>query len=184
MSIEFAILGFLTGGALSGYDLKKAFAETEGLHWSGNNNQVYKALVELHRGGLASLETQQPDEGPARKLYSITAKGRAALHAWLLTEPETPQFRLPILARLMSADLLSRGELEDLLARYAEELRLKILGLEELQRRGRGPSFGSKRQVSLWRTINRRPIALLRAEMEWVGDLRATLAKLGKRESR
>lgn len=184
MSIEFAILGFLTGGATSGYGLKKAFLDAEALHWSGNNNQIYKALVQLHHDGLASLAVRQPTDGPASKVYAITRKGRAALRDWLLTDPELPEFRMGILVRLMSADLLEPDELDGLLARYAEELRLKILGLEELQRRGRGPSFGATRQVFLWQAINRRPIALLRAEAEWVASLRRALGKQAKQESR
>jgi DNA-binding PadR family transcriptional regulator len=183
MSIEFAILGFLTGGPLSGYDLKKRFSETEGLHWSGNNNQVYKALLGLSRQGQATVEIQQPAEGPARKLYSITAEGRQALRDWLLTEPELPQFRLPILVHLMSSDLLSAEELDGLIGRYAEEVRLKILGMEELQRRGKGPSFGTERQVALWQVINRRPIGLLCAEEEWLHELRWVLSKQAKGES-
>src|SRR5690349_16087435 len=78
-TISYAVLGFLTAGPRSGYDLKKLFAESDSLHWSGNNNQIYAALVELHREGLADRAIQQPEEGPAKKVYSITPAGEAAL---------------------------------------------------------------------------------------------------------
>ena len=132
MSIEFAILSLLSSGPLSGYDLKKLFSESEALPWSGNNNQIYRSLVELHRSGLTDQEIQQPAEGPARKLYTLTPSGRDALREWLRSEPELPAFRAPIFARLVGSDLLTDEELDQLLSRYDEELRLKVIGLEEL----------------------------------------------------
>ncbi len=172
MDISFAILAFLSAGPRTGYDLKKLFSESESLHWSGNNNQVYAALVKLHRDGLAEIEYQQPGEGPARKLYTITPPGTTALKDWLASEPGFPQIRFPILVHLMAADLLSEAELEQLLGDYEEQIRLKLAGLEELQRRDKRPSFGTERQQVIWRAINDRPIALYRAEEDWVRNLR------------
>ncbi len=183
MTIELAILAVLTGGPRSGYDLKKLFTESESLHWSGNNNQVYKALVSLHSTGLAEREVLQPFEGPGKKMYTITEKGRAALRAWLAGEPELPHLQFPILAMLIAGDLLSDVELDDLLGRYAHELRLKILGLEELERRGSGPSFGSPRQRVLWQAINSRALALHRSEEEWVRNVRWAAARAAKEEA-
>lgn len=182
MSIEFAILGFLSSGPMTGYDLKKLFAESQSLPWSGNNNQVYSALVDLHRRGLTDLDIQQPAEGPARKVYSLTMLGREALRAWLISEPEAPSLRAPILARLIGCDLLTGDELDALLSRYEEDIRLRLLGLEELQRRGAGPSLGSERQRLLWQRINDRPRLMLRAEEEWVRELRWAIARLESRK--
>lgn len=49
MTIEDAILGLLSWRALSGYNMKKLFEESPTLYWSGNNNEVYRALLSLHR---------------------------------------------------------------------------------------------------------------------------------------
>jgi DNA-binding PadR family transcriptional regulator len=137
--------------------LKKLFAESESLPWSGNNNQVYRSLVELHRTGMTDQEVQQPAEGPARKLYTLTPAGRVALRDWLTSELELPAFRSPIFARLIGSDLLTDDELDALLSRYDEELRLKLAGLEELQRRGRRTEMGSERQRLIWQRIHDRP---------------------------
>lgn len=184
MSISYAILGFLLDGPRSGYDLKKLFAASESLHWSGNNNQIYAALVQLHRDGLATLEVQQPAEGPARKVYSITGQGKQALRTWLQSEPDLPQLRIPILTRLIAADLLSAGELDAMLASYAEALRVEILGLEELSRRGTGPSFGTARQRYLWQRIHERSAAFYREEAAWVQVTRQTLKSVDQAEVR
>lgn len=182
MTIDFAILAVLTGGPRSGYDLKKLFTESESLHWSGNNNQVYRALVGLHGAGLAEREVLQPFEGPGKKMYTITDKGRAALRNWLAGEPELPHLQFPILAMLIAGDLLSDAELDELLGRYAHELRMKVLGLEELERRGSGASFGSARQRVLWQAINSRALAFHRSEEEWVRNVRWAAARAAKDE--
>jgi PadR family transcriptional regulator, regulatory protein AphA len=181
VDISFAILAFLAAGPRSGYDLKKLFSESESLHWSGNNNQIYAALVKIHRGGLAEVEFQQPGEGPARKLYCITPAGIEALKEWLSSEPGQPQIRLPIVVHLMAADLLNETELEQLLGDYEEHIRLKLAGLEELQRRDKGPSFGSERQRAIWQAINDRPIGIYRAEEEWVRNLRWAVANIERK---
>lgn len=178
VDIAFAILAFLAAEPLSGYDLKKRFVESESLPWSGNNNQVYRALVDLHRAGLASVEVQNPHEGPSRKVYALTEAGRAALRARIREEPELPSYRLPVLVHLLAADLLPPAEVDAMLGAYGESLRLKRLALEELQRRARPPEGASDRRNLLWRRIAERPLALIAAEERWVRELRRELASL------
>lgn len=177
MNIATAVLGLLLGGPLSGYDLKKLFAATPGLHWSGNNNQIYPALVQLHRAGLAAKQTVPSAVGPARSLYTITEQGRQALLAQTLSRPDPTEFRAPILVRLAAADLLSWEELDRLLSAYDQALCLQILALDELARRGSGPSFGSDRQRRVWQAIHAHRATLYRAERDWLEALRSELSK-------
>ena len=79
MSIRHAILGFLSWKPFTGYELKKLFADALSFHWSGNNNQIYGSLVELHKVGAVSVEVEQQEKLPARKVYTITDEGRAEL---------------------------------------------------------------------------------------------------------
>jgi hypothetical protein len=71
-----------------------------------------------------------------------------------------------------------------MLGEYEELLRHKLLGVEELQRRGKSPSFGSERQRYLWQRINDRTIALYRAEEDWVRETRWMLAKIENRTAK
>ena len=100
MSIRHAILGFLSWQPSTGYELKKRFAEATPFHWSGNNNQVYGALIELHREGLVQVEVVQQEKRPARKVYAITERGREALEGWLREGSEPPETRADFHARL------------------------------------------------------------------------------------
>ena len=56
VSIKHAILGILSFKPLTGYDIKKIIQESSFMYWSGNNNQVYKALLELHDKGFVTNE--------------------------------------------------------------------------------------------------------------------------------
>lgn len=89
MSIKYALLGFLNWKALTGYELKQLFAESATLSWSGNSNQIYTPLVELHKEGLVSVEVQPQEARPSRKVYTTTDKGLAELKSWIF-DPGSP----------------------------------------------------------------------------------------------
>ena len=176
MSVEFAILGLLSWKQMSGYDIKKVIAESDIFYWSGNNNQVYNSLVALNRAGFVTQEVQYQESLPAKKLYSITVKGRAALRDWLHTTPELPELRNTFLVQLAWADVLSGEELDTLLGQYEEEIaiqvrmRTKRASADQQQAPDRTP-----RERYLWEQITRHQAAGYQNELEWVRDLRAGL---------
>ena len=83
MSIKYAILGLLSWKSLSGYDLKKMIADSAALYWSGNNNQIYKTLVQLLDEELVTSEVHYQENLPPRKVYTINEKGQDELKKWV-----------------------------------------------------------------------------------------------------
>lgn len=167
MSIKYVILGFLSEAPLTGYDLKKKFSASDIFHWSGNNNQIYKALVELHNEGLVTVEVQHQDSKPPRKLYTLTDVGLAALRAWVGAVPELPQFQNPLLMQLTWAEQLAPDELREMLTQYESNLRIHIAMLREKAHRS------SKMQPSrsfVQRTMEHW-ISLYELELNWVQSL-------------
>ena len=124
MTIQYAILGLLSGQPLSGYDLKKIISDSDIFYWSGNNNQIYNSLVRLHEDGLVTQEIQYQENLPARKVYTITDKGRADLRQWVLTTPELPELHSPFLIQLAFTGVLTDEEIDSLLAKYEDEIDL------------------------------------------------------------
>jgi PadR family transcriptional regulator, regulatory protein AphA len=137
VSIRYVILGFLSETPLTGYDLKKKFSGSELFHWSGNNNQIYRTLVELHEEGLVTIEVQYQENKPPRKVYTITDSGLATLREWIRSLPELPQFRSALLTRLAWAEQVAPQELAVMLAQYEEALRDHLVMLREAARRSR-----------------------------------------------
>lgn len=175
MSIKYAILGFLSWTPLTGYELKKLFSESTTMHWSGNNNQIYKALVELHHDELVTLAIQHQEDRPARKIYSITDKGRAELRNWVLSTPEPPQIRNSFLVQLAWADQLTSGELDALLAQYEEEITVQLAMAGEQKQRNRNSPQRTPREAYLWKMIAENQIALYYSELNWVRRVRREL---------
>lgn len=189
-SIDYAILGLLSWKSLTGYDIKKMFSGSEALHWSGNNNQIYTSLSKLYKQGLVSKETELQGDGPARKIYSITAEGQAALEEWLHTEPELPQLKNPFLIQLAWADRLDPQELDALLARYEEEMQNTLMILQvQAEQKNIDPSGNlrhayinpalarSNREVVLWSMIQLNWIRFYQNELNWVRNLREQLQR-------
>ena len=104
MSIESAILGILSWKPATGYELKKIFEDSSFMHWSGNNNQIYKALVRLKDDGCVTGETVLQEGSPSKKIYTITDAGRAELKAFARSAPGAPECRKPFLVQLAWAD--------------------------------------------------------------------------------
>ena len=185
MSIANAILGFLSWQPLSGYDLKKRFADLPTLYWSGNSNQIYTALVDLHKRGLVTKEVQTQESLPARKVYSITPQGRDALRAWVLSTPDLPVLRNTFLVQLAWADLLSADELDTLLAAYEGELAIQVLMLREDAQRHRANGAvpqRTAREAYLWDMISDNWIGYHEYELSWIRTLRAGLRSLDTRK--
>jgi PadR family transcriptional regulator AphA len=183
MSIRYAILGFLSWKPFTGYELKKLFADALSFHWSGNNNQIYGTLVELHKAEAVTIEVQQQEKFPARKLYTIAEKGRAELREWLLSEPELPALRSMAHTQLAWADCLSGTELEALLSSYEAQLRAQAQMRRETLRRGSHSPARSPREELIWKSIEERNLGFYENEAAWIGGLRRELEALEPKRS-
>lgn len=97
---HFAILGFLTHGPMSGYDIKKLVAESTENFWSESFGTIYPALRELAKQGLVEKSDAPSEGGRARHVYSITGPGREVLATWLREPTPPPPVRDELLLKL------------------------------------------------------------------------------------
>jgi PadR family transcriptional regulator, regulatory protein AphA len=182
MSLNHAILGILSRRPLTGYDLKKIMQDSAYMPWSGNNNQIYKALVELLERGYLTNEIQHQDGAPSKKSYTITEQGLAELKRWTLTEPEPPEFRKVFLIRLASSGQLSDEELGGLLSRYEVELRSMLLYQEEKhQRETAGTQEDGARHTLIHHMIHANVMDFYRQELSWMQEMRDKLFELQRK---
>ncbi len=180
MSIENSILGLLSWKPATGYELKKIFEESSILYWSGNNNQIYKALSALLDEGFVTYEVQHRDGAPSRKVYTITEEGMMELNKWVMSAPEAPEFRKPFLTQLAWAGALKEHELDSLLAGYEKELMIQLL-MEQEKKRRRGSSQGrTALEEFLWNSITDNIVSSYKHELSWVQQLRNNLSHIDK----
>jgi len=124
MSLQHAILGFLSSKPMSGYDLKKIFDQSVRHFWPANQSQIYRELSRLTENGLVQQEVIQREDRLDKKLYHITAAGRDELHQWISTPLPPQDYRDPALIQVHFG---SRMNDEELIALLKHEL----TGLEE-----------------------------------------------------
>jgi PadR family transcriptional regulator AphA len=178
MAIKYAILGLLSWRPFSGYELRKFFSESVALYWSGNSNQVYPALVQLHRDGLVESQVRQKGNYPPSKVYGLTAAGEAALREWVTADPAAPQMRNSFLTQLAWADGLGDADLSSLLDRYGHEVQMKLLMQKESIRRGREGPARTPREALLWTMIADHDCTMYEAELQWLQRLREALTEV------
>lgn len=177
MSVKYAILGFLSWKSFTGYELKKMFAESVTLAWSGNSNQVYTPLVDLHKEGLVSLEVQPQKNHPPRKVYTITEQGLAELKSWVLAVPEPPVQKNSFLMQFAWADRLSPKEMDALLEKYEEKLQTHLLMFRARDQHKEAPQR-TLRETYLWNMISENWFTFYENELHWVRKVRAELMKM------
>ncbi|QJD82095.1 DUF4180 domain-containing protein [Cohnella herbarum] len=185
MSITNAILGLLSCQSATGYDLKKIIQDSPFMPWSGNNNQIYKVLVELLDDGFVTNETHHQEGAPSKKIYTITAEGLAELRRRILLPAEPPEFKKTFLLQLAWANSLTSEELSVLIDNYEQEIRAQMLLLKEQNSRATAWSpQRSDREATIWNMIHMNLISSYENELRWTQHLRETLFQVQKEDKK
>jgi DNA-binding PadR family transcriptional regulator len=150
------------------------------LPWSGNNNQIYKTLVELLDEGFLTNEVRHQESSPSKKIYTITEAGLAELRRLGGAEPEPPEFRNLFLVQLAWASELSDAEVAALIDKYEAELDAQLHLHEEQHRRDGVAPRRNAREVVVWNAIHENVMDFYRNERRWVERLKEALAHIPK----
>lgn len=127
MDIKTSCLGVLSICDASGYEIRKAFEDGPFSHFAeGGFGSIYPALNRMETEGLVTCTTQTQDKRPAKKVYSITTKGRLALMDALAQDPADDKFKSDFLFSMFFADFQSARRVEKLvdsrIAEYQREI--------------------------------------------------------------
>jgi DNA-binding PadR family transcriptional regulator len=87
-TLAFALLGLLWQQPRSGYDLRKFFSSTPMISFSDSPGAIYPALRRLELHGLVRGHVEERPSLRRRKVFQITARGRAEFRRWQ-TQPIT-----------------------------------------------------------------------------------------------
>ena len=103
-NLGYALLGLLHGQAMTGYDLRKVFAETALGNYSSSPGAIYPALSRLEEHGFIEGREDHTKKLRPKKLYRPSKKGRHIFREWLLQDVSTDDMR---------------GNLDELMLRFA-----------------------------------------------------------------
>lgn len=136
MNVKTLCLSILYEGEASGYDIRRMCTEEEFAYFvEASYGSIYPALARLEDEKLVSSRTEQQDGKPARKVYSITEAGRAALTDQLCAPLGEDTFRSPFLLFARFAHILPADIVEQ---RCNEMLERTRSGREHLENVSRG----------------------------------------------
>ncbi len=97
---KYAVLGLLSMGPMSGYDIKKKVEATLRYFWNESYGQIYPILKRLVADGLATQSVEEQSGKPDRHIYTLTSRGRQELQQWLSESAEPQVERIEILLKL------------------------------------------------------------------------------------
>lgn len=83
VALPHAILVSLREQSGSGYDLARRFDHSIGYFWSATHQQIYRTLRSMAGDGLVHVTLVAQHSRPDKKVYEVTAAGRAELARWI-----------------------------------------------------------------------------------------------------
>ncbi|HEX8086657.1 MAG TPA: PadR family transcriptional regulator [Solirubrobacteraceae bacterium] len=89
MALRHAVLVALLEGEASGYELSKRFDVSVANFWSATPQQLYRELERLETENLIEARVVEQQRRPNKRVFTLTAAGRAELHAFT-QEPARP----------------------------------------------------------------------------------------------
>jgi len=131
MALREAILGLLSDGPMTGYEIKQFFRNVIRHFWNVSDGQLYPTLKKMHGEGSISLQVIRQDSTANKHLYSVTEKGLRHFEKWL-REPVTKfeELKEPFVTKLFFFSKLTRDEV---LWHLGQQLELHYRILEELR---------------------------------------------------
>ena len=177
MSLELAILGFLSERPRSGYDLKtRCFDDAAKPFWTADQAQIYRTLERLREVKLVAYTRRRQAGKPDRKIYEITHAGLDALGTLLPEAQPLPTPRDAFLLQLYFSAQLEDGAIVRVLT---DRRALHQSRLEGLRSRAvdlsRDHALG-ERDHALRQAALAGAIASERAVVDWLDDIHESVA--------
>lgn len=171
----FVILGLLTTGPKTGYELKREIDEVIGHFWRESFGQIYPVLKRLTAEG----STERIDGGGPRnrQRYAITEAGRDRLRAWLEQPPEPEVPRVELLLKVFFGSNTRPEVLRSHVAGFAARIR-EFLALLETAERELAAAESDAPELAFWRLTVRSGRHVAEARLKWAKEADADLRAL------
>jgi DNA-binding PadR family transcriptional regulator len=168
---EYAVLGLLTFGDASGYDLSRLASRSVGYMWAPSKSQTYKVLPRLVEWGLAESREVEQRGRPDKAIYRITDKGVRTLRAWIEDVEDEPSGGVGVFAlKLFLAGAATEEATLGQLSAYERFLGRRLAAYEDME-----ANLPDDEPVHS-RILLRHGIVRTRATLRWAAEARKALA--------
>lgn len=184
MSMKYAVLGLIVERPGYAYDLARRFEDTVGPAFNVHYGAIYQALDALERDALISGALREGDQADERRrragphmVYETTEAGMHAYEAWIRAPARVEPLRGELALKVALSQPEHASTLLALINDYElaclERLREHSAAAERVRDNGAGTWKLSSSAIA-----RERATRLLNAEIEWVQDLRRSVAAL------
>ncbi|MBT9330242.1 PadR family transcriptional regulator [Paracidobacterium acidisoli] len=167
---QLALLGLLSFGAMSGYDLKQLSDWSVGYFWRESYGQIYPHLKRLEADGLVARKTERGTGRRDRHEYRLTAAGKQTLQRWLAKPAAEEIPRNEMLLKVFFGDLVAPEFTVEHIARQKAQSEAELTAYAAVQKRIEGEQ-GSPRQKQHWLMTLRYGIHIAQAQMNWCEEM-------------
>ncbi|MCQ4211773.1 PadR family transcriptional regulator [Streptomyces longispororuber] len=119
MSLKYAVLAALLEGESSGYDLAKIFDVSVSNFWAATPQQLYRELDRLAADGLIDARVVPQERRPNKRMFTLSAAGRADLAAFTERQPKPTAMRDELMVKVQAVDV---GDLDAVRAHVEERM--------------------------------------------------------------
>lgn len=169
---ELAILTLVAEQPRHGYEIEQLLEQRGMREWTEVGfSSIYYLLKKLERDGLIEGRLEEAQRGPARKVYHLTPAGGEARSSGVMEALSVPQRCYPaVMLGLSSLPAVPVPQAVDALQKYRA-------GLLERQAQLRDKWSSQQPLPYFVDAIFTYSLALLEAEIKWVGDFITRLEK-------
>lgn len=175
LTVEYALLGFLHGGPLHGYEIHRRLADRAGLGrvWRLKQSHLYALLARLEGEGLIASRREPQAARPTRRVFALTEAGRQALADWVQSPvARGREVRLDFMAKLYCARAFGPDVVMQLIARQ----RAALEGwLAEVGRSAAAPATADT-EAQFSQLVDDFRAGQIEAMLAWLAKVEQTLA--------
>lgn len=173
----FAILGIISKGEMSGYDIRTILEKTSRFYWSESNAQIYPTLKTLEEKGYVVSRVMECSGARQCRKYTITDEGQKKLMIWLEETCEFPKHREEMLLKMTMAQHMPTELILKHVLQYEKEVDERLIYLREVKKHIESHFLNQPRYPFLLITYNHVDL-VLKAKKQWVKETVEQLKKM------
>jgi len=168
---DLVLLSLLAERPMHGYEANQELQRRQVQDWAGiSRPQVYYSLEKLaHLQLIRATETDQPQAGPERRVFTTAAKGRAALADALEREDWTTQRERPLFLTWIALSWQARPGVFQRQLELRREFLKRELAREQLTLRAVRKEVGHRFHEAVWMVSL--VIQQFQVELRWLDKL-------------
>jgi len=170
VSLKHALLGILSYGEMTGYEVKQFFDSSVQHFWNAELSQIYPTLKSLEENSFVTMHVEQQENRPNRKVYQVTDAGREEFLRWVREPLHASNMRDPFLIKIFFGTQVPIEDVLILLRRHKEEQQMVLAFAETVLRdkiRESVEHTHSTRNGLYWTLTLEMAISYRRAYVDW-----------------